>query len=183
MKKFALLVIGLVALSSTASAQFSWGVKVGGNIAGVTNDGRGTMLGLTAGAFGEYEFSSLISLSADVLYSAQGNRYDQDNKMLLNYLNIPVLANFHPFSSIKGLAFKAGLQPGFLLGRASRVDGTKVTGTNGFQTVDLTLPIGVSYEFPLGIIVDARYGFGLTNIYDQGTGKNSVFSLTAGYRF
>ena len=36
----------------------------------------------------------------------------------LNYLNIPILANFYV---TKGLALKAGIQPGFLIGSKLRV--------------------------------------------------------------
>lgn len=186
MKKIALLVVSLVTLTSVASAQgFGWGVKAGINVAGLSNmdSGVGSMVGFTGGVFADYRFSDTFFLSADLLYSAQGCRYNKDNKMTLSYLNIPILANFNVWGN---LAVKAGLQPGFLLGAAMRDEGRKVSSTEPFQTVDLTIPVGLSYEFPMGLILDARYGIGVTNVlsYDGwGTSRNGVFTITAGYRF
>lgn len=186
MKKIALLVVSLVTLTSVASAQgFGWGVKAGINIAGMTNSGSGvgSMVGFTGGVFGDYRFSDVFAVSADLLYSAQGARYNSDNKVTLSYLNIPILANFNVWGN---LAVKAGIQPGFLVGAATRAEGTKYTGTDVYKTFDLTIPVGLSYEFPMGLILDARYGIGLTNILDfkdAGTSRNGVFSITAGYRF
>ena len=60
MKKIALLVVSLVALTTVASAQgFGWGVKAGINVAGVTNaaNGVGSMVGFTGGVFADYRFS------------------------------------------------------------------------------------------------------------------------------
>lgn len=186
MKKIALLVVSLVALTSVASAQgFGWGVKAGVNVAGMTNSGEGvgSMVGFTGGVFADYHLTKSFFLSADLLYSAQGSRYNSDNKLTLSYLNIPVLVNFNIFGN---LAVKAGLQPGFLLGSSIRDNGDKESSTEPFHTVDLTIPVGLSYEFPMGLILDARYGIGATNIWnfhEAGTSRNGVFTITAGYRF
>lgn len=186
MKKIALLVVSLVALTTVASAQgFGWGVKAGINVAGITNasSGVGSMVGFTGGVFADYRFSDAFFLSADLLYSAQGCRYNSDNKVTTSYLNIPILANFNIWGN---LAVKAGLQPGFMLGAAIREGGEKESTTDPFQTVDLTIPVGISYEFPMGLILDARYGIGATKIWSYdgaGTNRNGVFTITAGYRF
>lgn len=182
MKKTILLIAAVALFATTASAQYGWGVKAGFNVANITNagSGYGSMFGLTAGLFGDYKFDSNFAVSADLLYSAQGTRYDGDNKRTLSYLNIPILANYY-FSPC--FAVKAGLQPGFMLGAATHVGGTKHTGTDGYKTFDLTIPIGLSYEFDMGLIVDARYGIGLTKVSKAGSHRNGVFSVTAGWRF
>lgn len=186
MKKIVLLVASVALMVSAASAQgFGWGVKAGANFANLTNapSGYGSMVGFTGGVFADYKFGSVIAVSADLLYSAQGTNHDKDNKTTLSYLNLPILANFY---ITEGFAVKAGLQPGFMLGAASTIEGEKTTGTDGYKTFDLTLPVGLSYEFPMGLIVDARYGIGMTKVFDgedAGKFKNSVFSLTLGYRF
>ena len=72
---------------------------------------------------------------------------------------------------------KAGVQPGFLLGAN---DGMK----DAFKTFDLAVPVGVSYDFNCGLILDARYNIGVTNLAkDAGCTRNSVFAVTAGWRF
>ena len=85
------------------------------------------------GAFAEYRAAKWFAVSLDVLYSRQGSSAEitqgalgSEHKLKfnnrLNYLNIPILANFYVTN---GLALKAGIQPGFLLSGKYRakVDG------------------------------------------------------------
>ena len=168
MKKILFSILAVAAFAFTASAQdtgFGYGVKAGINI------------GFTGGIFADYRFSNLFALSADVLYSRQGAKGD-DAKIKTDNLNIPILANFY---LVKGLAVKAGVQPGFLLGAN---DGMK----DAFKTFDLAVPVGVSYDFNCGLILDARYNIGVTKVAkaeysDDSKIRNSVFAVTAGWRF
>jgi len=52
--------------------------------------------------------------------------------------------------------------------------------------VDVSLPIGLSYEY-MGVVLDARYNLGLTNVDDSpghdDSCKNRVFTFSVGYRF
>ena len=52
----------------------------------------------------------------------------------------------------------------------------------GAKSVDLSLPIGLSYEYK-NFVLDGRYNFGLTKVNEIGDSKNSVFQITAGYKF
>ena len=46
------------------------------------------------------------------------------------------------------------------------------------------IPVGVSYQFKEPIVIDARYQIGLTKlILGANSSKNSVFTLTVGYKF
>jgi len=55
------------------------------------------------------------------------------------------------------------------------------------NTIDLSIPFGLSYEFDGHVVLDARYMLGLTNvnkdelIADRKM-KNSIFMLTVGYK-
>ena len=84
----------------------------------------------------------------------------------------------------KGLAVKLGLQPGFCVNNKIKFekDGTKLE-TDGFDenTVDLSMPIGLSYEFD-NIVIEGRYNFGLTKVWKDMDNKNSVFQFTVGYK-
>ena len=60
------------------------------------------------------------------------------------------------------------------------------------KSFDLAIPVGLSYEFPFGLVLDARYTLGLTKIFDeekfQNNGydldsKNLTFQFTLGYKF
>ena len=48
--------------------------------------------------------------------------------------------------------------------------------------VDLTIPVGLSYEF-CNVVVDARYNWGLTKVIKEQKVRNSVFQFTVGYKF
>ena len=179
MKKILFSILAVAAFAFTASAQdtgFGYGVKAGINIANLTNSDGNYKVGFTGGIFADYRFSNLFALSADVLYSRQGAKGD-DAKIKTDNLNIPILANFY---LVKGLAVKAGVQPGFLLGAN---DGMK----DAFKTFDLAVPVGVSYDFNCGLILDARYNIGVTKVAkaeysDDSKIRNSVSAVTAGRR-
>ncbi len=126
-----------------------------------------------------------------------------DHQINLQYIYVPVLLNAYVS---QGLALKAGLQVGFMLDATAKDDETLMTKTtvNGattithgetesmnynvnsyFNKVDFSIPVGVSYEY-MNVIMDARYNFGLSNIFNY-TGspnsKNNFLTVTFGYRF
>lgn len=98
--------------------------------------------------------------------------------MKTDNLNIPILANFY---LVKGLAVKAGIQPGFLL----KAKNNDVDVKAAYKKADVAVPVGVSYLFNCGLILDARYNIGLTSLTKDKdiVTRNSVFAVTAGWRF
>lgn len=184
-KKTILAVIAASAFTATATAQeigFGFGAKVGINISNQTKDlNADAKAGFTGGVFADYRFSDLVVLSADVLYSRQGAKVN-DDKLATDNLNIPILANFY---LVEGLAVKAGVQPGFLLAANEKIHGTKTDVKDHMKTFDFSIPVGLSYTFGCGLMLDARYSIGVTNVSkgDAVKSRNSVWSLTAGWRF
>lgn len=185
--------IATVAVCTFASAQnmegFSWGTKLGFNISNLSNTIGNAKLGFTGGVFGEYQFPSRFSVTGDLLYSREGSRIrnNSDNKRIskLHYLNIPILANYYV---IDGLAVKAGLQPGILLGSRIKIkeNGVVRNGSSNYKTMDISMPIGISYEpsFTYNFILDVRYNIGLAKVVNGSTSiRNNFFSLTVGSRF
>ena len=96
-----------------------------------------------------------------------------------------------------------GVQAGFLLndpkyeftsidierdqyGGATYDNSQKVSDSWPAKKVDVSLPIGLSYEY-MGVVLDARYNLGLTNVDDSpghdDSCKNRVFTFSVGYRF
>lgn len=98
----------------------------------------------------------------------------------LDYINIPILANVYV---AKGLAVKLGLQPGFNVNSSvkSKGDGVTVDADVDVKTVDLSIPIGLSYEFN-NFVIDGRYNWGVTKVHSDLDCKNSVFQFTIGYK-
>ena len=224
MKK-TILLIAVVLAAGVVSGQktFTFGPKVGINIADLyasyaekNRDLNGTKTSLIVGAFAEYRALKWLAVSADVLYSRQGSTdkatwtergpgggfvtESEEFSYRLNYLNIPILANFYV---TKGLALKAGIQPGFLIGSKLRVRSTDgpwetadLKDENLFRTTDIAIPVGLSYTLDYGLVIDARYNFSLNDIAtdtfkeeiaqeggDLKKIKNRVFSLTLGWKF
>jgi hypothetical protein len=136
-------------------------------------------MGLCIGAFGEYKMRSDLGLSADLLFSQQGAQDEFegfDIGLLLDYLNVPLMVNYYP---IDNLAIKIGLQPGFLLASKIKIGGLSVDYDDA-NSIDFSLPIGLSYNFDFGLKIDMRYNIGLTKIAEDYTDKNFVFQFTIG---
>lgn len=189
MKKLILMaVMALATVSSFAQhavGTFTIQPKVGLNLANVTDGDGDIRVGAVAGAEFEYQVSDIFSLSAGALYSMQGCKGEvegYDATVKLDYLNIPILANVYV---AKGLAVKLGIQPGFNVTSKASVEksGTKVTtDLDGIESVDFSIPIGLSYEIN-NFVIDGRYNLGVSKIMDGSDSKNSVFQLTLGYKF
>ena len=182
MKKLMIIAIMMVAAVS-AKAQNEVGqacIKpmAGINLATMTKaDNTKMRVGLAAGLEFEYGVAENFGLSAGVLYSMQGAKIDivgnDKVTMKLDYINIPILANYY---IVKGLAIKAGVQPGFNVQK--KLDDVKLDDVKGFA---LSIPVGLSYEFS-NVVLDARYNWGLTKAFKEGDSKNSYFTITLGYR-
>lgn len=191
MKKLFLAVVAMM-VSATTFAQNEVGQltiqpKVGVNIANITEAvGADPRIGLAAGAEFEYGITDNIGLSAGVLYSMQGAKASEesvDYTLKLDYLNVPILANFYV---AKGLALKLGVQPGFKLSSKVKGEASGVTAEleveDGVKSIDLSIPVGLSYQYQ-NIVFDARYNWGVTKIVDDADSKHSVFQITVGYKF
>lgn len=212
------VIVILVTLASAQEPVGTWSLKpmVGVNRSNYEGDDcRWAMpkWGLTAGLEIGYQANSFMEVSLGAQYSQQGsmihdeyaispnssNSWSHDDvKLTANYINVPLLANFY---LVKGLALKTGLKFGFLLKAEEDVnfryeDGSVGKGADlmdGFKKFELSIPIGVSYEYR-GFVVDARYYYPLSkcntnefNIWSGVEGKKgirtSVLQLTLGYKF
>jgi hypothetical protein len=201
MKKLFLIAVAMLATLSvsaqSAPGTFSLKPMVGATLSSVRGsdvDGVKMKFGLVAGAEGIYQVSDMFALSGGLLYSMQGFKTDTslDLKMNTEYLNIPILANIYV---AQGLALKAGVQFGLLTkakakGKYGNIE-EDIDIKDQMKSLDLSIPVGVSYEINNSFTIDARYNFGLSKIakdddhhYDY-TAKayNSVFMLTLGYKF
>lgn len=194
MKKLILLAVVAMMATLSVNAQNTF-VKpmVGPTFSKFTSfDDAKFKVGVVGGMEVGYYVSEPFALTAGLLVSLQGSNYKdeeyfKDQKTTMTYLNVPLLANYYV---APGFAIKAGIQPGFLLGRKSKGsekvlliqwEDYEITDTEGLKKLDLSIPIGLSYEFS-NIVLDARYNLGLTKIIEDVKAKNSVFMLTLGYK-
>ena len=193
MKKVLLMAVALVAaLSVKAQGEMFLKPMVGATLSTFTSADNAKMkFGIVGGAEFGYQLADPFAVTVGALVSMQGSAADDTNiykdvKNTLTYLNVPILANYY---IIPGLAVKAGIQPGFMLSAKSKgsekIGGSWVdydySGTDGYKTFDLSIPLGLSYEIS-DFVIDARYNLGLTKVIDGGDSKNSVIMVTLGYK-
>ena len=150
MKKIILSIImlsaGMVAMAQHAPGTVTLQPKVGLNISSMTDaDDADPRFGVAAGAELEYQVNSFFSISGGALYSMQGLKGsdDVDVTMKLDYINVPIMANFYV---VKGLALKAGIQPGFNVNSKLSASENKVSGS--VDMGDITKTVDFSWASP-----------------------------------
>ena len=205
MKKFTTLCLSLLfaatSFAQTEPGTFSLLPKVGLNLSSLTKSTieLDMRTGFCGGLELNYQLNKSFSLTLGALYSQQGcKRSENDFKATVNleYLNVPVLFNFH---ITNGLVAKVGVQPSLLLSDKTHIEDKGVSGeiyfrdyvrttpeykNTNMRDYDIAIPFGLSYEFS-NIVLDARYCPGIVSLFDHWdlTNKNSVFQFTLGYKF
>ncbi|MFT3824260.1 MAG: porin family protein [Chitinophagaceae bacterium] len=190
--KFLVLAAATVLTGSVSFAQgFHLGIKGGANIFKV--DGESFKdefrFGYNVGAFAELNFSKVIGIQPEVLWSQTNYRTGEkfsdiypggvdDVKGKLNYLSIPILLSVRPAPF---LSLQAGPQFGILLNQ----DKTLVkNGEDAFKKGDLSMLGGV--QLNLGSLkIGGRYVVGLSDINDidnKDKWKNQGFQVYLGFR-
>ena len=165
------------------------------------------LVGPVGGLELEYGLKEKLSLSAALLYSMQGRKYDDlasyreavsagrvsnlKNATISNerhhYVNVPITVNYY---IAEGLAVRAGVQLGCMVYKSGRQewpydDFPKLSLGSSPWKFDLSIPVGLSYFLSNGLQFDLRYNHGLTNISSSGgliEEKNRVVQFTVGYR-
>ena len=193
MKKIMMIAAMMVAtLSANAQnevGQWTLMPKIGINISSVTGDtnagyDKKAKVGLVAGAEFEVGLAEKFGLDFGLLYSMEGCKVKEQLlggtptvNMNLDYINIPILAQYY---LAKGFAIKGGLQPAFNV--RHKAGGDADYTIDGINSFNLSIPVGLSYEFS-NFVIDARYNIGVTKIIkDAEQGRNSTFSITLGYK-
>ncbi|RRB11098.1 PorT family protein [Larkinella knui] len=194
----------LLASASTLLAQQRWsaGPRIGLNVSSLygKDDFFKSKLGLVAGGFVSYSSINHFGISADVLYSQRGAKYDNPGDRSshiqhLNYLEIPVVARY--YLNLSG-NFRPNIFVGPSLGvllnakRTKTIDrGTSYADADDkdeFESVDLGATAGFQANFKVRdrqrFLIDARYTLGVTDVKKspQWLG-NSTLSFTVGYSF
>jgi hypothetical protein len=218
---FALL-IGGTALAQDMGPKTYLGVKAGIDMANLTGsdvDNTDMKIGFTGGAMGHVHFNEMFSVQIEALYAMKGAKadvmedidvggtiysFDGEEKLKLNYLEIPVLLRLDvPNKAKVDPFFYAGPAISFLLSAKDQLTGT-ATPAGGGSAVDIDEEVdikdmvkstdfgiifgaGLGYEVGTGhLVLDARYNLGMSKIddtEDEANVKNGVISIMVGYQF
>lgn len=207
MNKIILSAIAIFTIGFASAQKAQFGIKGGLNLAVILGDTDGidfqSKAGYHVGGFVEIKVSDKISIQPELLFSTQGasvkdfevelnnTLYSADVNFNLSYINIPVMLKYYAAEKFN---LEIGPQIGFLTAAktATKVDGFSQTVDqdikDSFESVDFGLNIGAGYDFTKKISAGVRYNVGLSNIAKTESGddskiKNSVFSLSLGYKF
>lgn len=201
----AAMLIAALGMQAQEEKKSQWAVKpmVGATLNNIVGSGidDSYKFGVAAGAEVLFQPKELrrLSLSCGLLYMMQGANEKNDFykvKGNFSYLNLPVLVNFE---IVKGLKVKAGMQLGYLLSASASADNYGMTIEQDIKYAMkpwyFSIPVGISYELPFGLVADFRYHIGITDVersqislygytFDNvgSRGHHSTFMLTLGYQ-
>jgi hypothetical protein len=186
MKKFKILAVVFLISVTGISQSIDLGVKAGANFSSINVEdaSSSSITGLQAGVFAGLKLAGKIGVQADLLYSKQGAEImfsDGLKQIDLSYVNVPIVLKYYIFL---GLNVQAGPQFGFKIDDNIAEIITEDIEAKG---ADISGIVGLGYDLPLGLRVDARYNFGFSNVFEvpgqnnTTDSNNTVFSLAVGY--
>ncbi len=198
MKKLVLIVV-MVVIGASVSAQTKFGFKIGYNAANVSTndpdiskDGK-TLSGIGFGAFVDFSLSKNFSIQPQINYNRKGTAIahaGHSDKVQFNVLDIPVNALYRTNS---GFFIGGGPNFGYNLSAklkseedpSENFDFTFGKGVDDIKRLDLGLNLLTGYEFKNGLFVSANYLAGLTNLSNDPNDKwrNNLLNFSVGYSF
>lgn len=176
--------------TSFGQAQFAIGIKAGPNFANINTDASlgqnyKNRTGFHGGAFALIKLTKL-AIQPELIFSQQGSTVEFNGtsyEQNVDYMNIPVILKFY---LVGGLNLQVGPQFGFV---------TKAEGENPLtgqiddikdelKGSDLSAGLGLGFDAPFGLTLDARYNLGLSEVSDDAARqiKNQVFQISVGFK-
>lgn len=206
----ALLVEAIIALSvNTASAQVSYGVKLGPDFSSLTNkvDNSKTtskmLVGLAGGVYANLPIAPQFYIQPSLMYEGKGGKdKNSDVKTRLNYLTLPIDFLFKPEMPNGSGSWMIGFGPYFGYGIGGKTSGMVGNTTfsqdpfkdNGagasLKRFDAGANVQLGYEMANGFNIGLNAEWGLINILNNsGSGSsdnsnsahNTSFGVTVGY--
>lgn len=135
------------------------------------NDTSKSNSGVELGATIDYYFNNRWSLRSGLIADKMGSRNHDAGDIYedkLNYLSIPINANWH-FGSTRKWNLNFGLSPSFLTSAKYNENGTVTTIPKSvIESFQLGFTYGIGYKIEInekfGLLIDAQFFNGLTNI-------------------
>lgn len=178
MKKILMILFTSTALYSYAQP-VNFGLKAGANFTSIKQEDRPNSdfkTGFHIGALAHIHMDDKLAVQPEIFYSTEGgqNINNSDIKVNLNYVNIPILLQY---MFANGFRVMAGPQFGILTSAKQDINDVETDIKDGLKSLNIGVPVGLSYITSSGFGVDARWVFGLSDINDE---ANSVKTQTQG---
>jgi len=176
--KHSILFIVCILFSSLALAQTktSFGMRLGLSQSNISNTDLENRIGGNAAFFFEARFNDKYALQPEIMFSRQGAKSSNlnANDFRVDYLSIGLANKLFIIPNV-GLHFLAGpsLDFDFENNPVNVINGNSDSNVTPF---DLSIFGGIGYEFPFGLILEARYKQGLieTDLFDFGFSSNGI---------
>lgn len=196
MKKTIFFILAIF-LSIGLSAQ-SFGLKGGASIASVVGgDVPSDVESVTGVVFGMFTQSGddAIRYTTELNFIRKGfggstdetyYYYSVKTELLFNYIDVVLMGNFHVTDEF---AINAGPYVGYALsGKAKQTingnsESASIEEWDGYNRFDVGAAAGVSYWINDMLMIDARYAYGFTSIFEEVDAYNGVIQLSVGYLF
>jgi hypothetical protein len=184
MKRIIISAVMLLLIRGAFAQHVEYGIKGGVNFANLSNDAADnkadTKTGFHLGGLAHIHLTRSFAIQPEIVYSTQGAEYG-DDKLKLNYINIPVLAQYM-FGN--GFRLQTGPQVGILT-TSEYESGKTETDVDNFSNADLSWSFGASYVGRSGLGIDARYNLGLTDVTKSNATdyQNRVWQVGLFYQF
>lgn len=182
-----------------AQEKIDYGVKFGLNLADlITDESRiSPRPTFQFGAEAEYRLNESWGFQTEILYNRLGNvrrgtnenGVKFDNTLALDYINIPLLANFY---ISEGFYVGAGPQIGFLVKADQEetvgFDSTRQSVASRYNNIDFSGVLSIGYLTEWGFNVGLRYQLGLIDVLEQdleytNSQRHSALQLYMSVRF
>src|SRR5690606_22957355 len=172
---YTLLLLILATGYAAAQPPLGFGIKAGPNISSISLDESpieyDARFGFHAGLFLRGRFQS-FAVQPELLLFTQGGDIDHSilgtAKEKFTYISVPIMFKFYPVGDFN---VQIGPQFGFLIDGEREYDTFIGTGsvdiTDQYKKSDIAASVGIGYDFPFGLNLDARYNFGLKDINDS----------------
>ncbi|OEK08395.1 hypothetical protein A8C32_02790 [Flavivirga aquatica] len=175
MKKILLFTILLGITGYGFSQDVKYGIRGGLNISNLDfeesytldNEHRNSMY---IGFFAYIGISKTVAIAPEIQFSAEGAKIEVLN---LDYIQTPILLQFRLSEK---LHVGAGPQIGLKVHKED----------DGIRNFAYSAIAGIEYKINYAIFVDARYTYGISNIFDDELGitaKNRNIQIGVGYKF
>lgn len=196
MKKTIFFIASLFFMYNLQAQDVHFGIKGGLNASSLNynnNSDMQTKIGFNAGILAHIHTSNKFwAIQPEIYYSDEGakSKSNSDIRTNLGFINIPVLVQYM-FDN--GFRLEAGPQVDFLINAKEKnvnfdQNGGIITTDvkDRLKGADFSIPLGLSYVSTSGLGFDARYNFGISNIYKSDAPPvthSNVFQFDIFYQF
>lgn len=179
MKKIFLTIVVTLGLAfHVHSRRVNFGPKVGGNFSFINNLDKiqlkkntpgGNVFDILRnafhwGAYCEYMLNTKWGIGTELVYTRVGSIY-KNMALKLSYINIPIWITYYFFSPLQGFSFYLGPSLNFLW-HAAPVNLSFFIQEKHIDPFEWAIVGGLHYLFGLGLSIDLRYNWGLSDIFD-----------------